>query len=205
VTILNGCDNPTDFDNGPCKFAPPESKFPIFRSCEECYFNLKFQNKEYFFAGNQLESGGGGPGWRPERNILVQSKYNSFLSFYLVSPSSDELLNNSIGVKSALLESSAISKLNDSPPPVSVSLGIYNYCKTFFEPVTGDISQSYHLITKTELIQSSFMGSIGGSIEQYQNHIYYCYGEIKATFVINGENQIVTATYKVKAEIWEKL
>jgi hypothetical protein len=40
VTILNGCDNPTDFDNGPCKFAPPESKFPIFRSCEECYFNI---------------------------------------------------------------------------------------------------------------------------------------------------------------------
>lgn len=206
LALFIRCENAPDFDEGPCKFAPPESNFPINeKSCKECFFNLKLNGKEYSFNGNQLEEGGGGPGWKPERNILVQSKYNPFLSFFLVSPISEESLNNSIGVKTPLLESSAISKLNVPPPSVSVSFGIYNYCNTFFEPVTGDINQSYHSTTKTELIESSFMGSIGGSAEQYQKHVYYCYGAINATFLINGEKQIATATYKVKVEIWEKL
>lgn len=204
-----GCDNTNDFDNGSCKFAPPESKFPVFPRafCNECYFNLKVNNKEYSFAGNQFETytTGVGLGWKPDRNILTGSTINSFFNFYFVSPPSDELLNSSIGLKTPLLEYSVINKLNETPPPVSVALGIYDYCKKFYEPITGDVTQSYHLVTKTELIQSYFMGSIGGSIEQYQKHIYYCYGELSATFLINAEKQVVTGTYKLKAEIWEKL
>lgn len=204
-----GCDNTIDFDKGPCKFAPPESKFPIFPAtyCTECYFNLKFSDKEYSFAGSQLEAGGpgAGPGWSPDRNIQVQNTWNSFLSFYLVSPSSDELLSNSIGVKTPRLKLDTLSKLISAPPSVSASFGIYNYCNDFFEPITGDVSQSYNQLTDIELMESYYVGSIDGSIEQYQNHFFYCYGEITATFVINGEKQLVTATYKVRAQIWEEL
>lgn len=206
LAVFVQCDNTPNFDKGPCKFAPPESNFTIFSgACEECFFNLIFDDKEYHFAGNQFEDEGGGPGWAPERNILVQSKHNAFLSFYLVSPASEELLNNSIGIKTPLLESASIANLDGPPPPVTASLGIFNYCKVFFEPITGDVNQSHHLITETEHIQSSYMGSIDGSIEKYQKHIYYCFGEIHSIFMINGEERSVVANYKIKMEIWEEL
>jgi hypothetical protein len=208
LLLLTGCTK-QNVDYGPCKFAPPESKFPVFPGayCNECYFNLNINNKEYSFAGNQFETytTGSGPGWEPERNILVGDAFNSFFNFYFVSPPSDELLNNSIGVITPLLESTAIARLNYSPPPVSVALGIYNYCEDFFEPVPGDVTQSYHQLTKAEFIESYYLGSIDGSIEEYQKHNFYCYGEINATFWIDGEMQSATASYKVKVEIWEKL
>lgn len=31
VLLLSGCDNDPIYDSGPCKFAPPESNFPIIQ------------------------------------------------------------------------------------------------------------------------------------------------------------------------------
>ncbi|HET7178519.1 MAG TPA: hypothetical protein VFI14_02285 [Chryseosolibacter sp.] len=130
---------------------------------------------------------------------------NVFFSFYLVSPPSDEALSNSINVKTPLLKVDTLSRLEDYPPPVSVSFGIANYCKDFFEPITDDINQSYHQLTDIKLIESYYVGSIEGSIGEYQKHIYYCHGNIHATFIINGDPELVTATYKLTADIYEKL
>ncbi len=202
-----GCDETIDADQGPCKFPPSESNFPVFSPyCTECFFILQFQGEEYSFDWNQINSGGpsDGPGWRPDRNILVQKTWNSFLSFYIVSPSSVEILYNSIGVKTPLLKVDTLSKLTSVPPPVSASFGIYNYCNDFFEP-TGNIDQSYHQLTGVELFQTGLIGPINGSSDDYLKHYYNCSGELKATFMINGEIQVVTAQYKVRVQIWEKL
>jgi hypothetical protein len=191
--LLIGCDNTIDFDNGPCKFAPPESNFPIISSCEECFFNLNFQDKEYSFPGNKIASNVSGD---------YSQMNNVFLSFYLVPPNSDEELNNSIDIKTPLLKVEAITKLNDSPPLVSVAFGIYNYCNDFFEPITDDVSQSFHQLTKVELVES-YPTEI--NFEPFQLFDFYLTGELQTTFIINGETQMVTAQYKVKSIIYEKL
>lgn len=123
---------------------------------------------------------------------------NVFLFFYLVPPDSDEELNTSINVKTPLLKVEAITKLNDSPTLVSSAFGIYNYCHEFFESVTGDISQSYNRLTKTELIESYPVGT-------EQLFFFYLIGELQVTLIINGEAQLVTAEYKVKSRFYEKL
>lgn len=188
--LFGGCDNDINYDKGPCKFAPPESNFPIIEaSCQECYFNLRFQGKEYLFPGNRISPAFGG-GWSQMTNV--------FLFFYLVPPDSDEELNTSINVKTPLLKVEAITKLNDSPTLVSSAFGIYNYCHEFFESVTGDISQSYNRLTKTELIESYPVGT-------EQLFFFYLIGELQVTLIINGEAQLVTAEYKVKSRFYEKL
>lgn len=187
---LIGCDNTIDYDNGPCKFAPPESNFPaIERSCEECYFNLRFQDKEYSFPGNKLSPGFGG-NWSQMTNV--------FLSFYLVPPNSDEELNASINVKTPLIKMETITNLSNSPRPslVTTSFGIYNYCNDFFQPVTDDISKSYHRLTKAELIETYQVGD-------EQLFFFYLIGEFETTFIINGDVQPVTAEYKVKSRFYE--
>ncbi len=202
-----GCDDTIDADQGPCKFPPSESNFPVFSSvaCEECYFNLQFEGKEYSFAGNQFEVGSGAPTNSSDTRIVYYQMHNAFLSFYLVSPPSDDELNNSINVKTPLLKETTLSNLSDHPPSVSASFGIKNYCQTFFEPITGSVSQSYNKLTAVELIDSYFVGNSEGSTEQYQLHIYYCYGELSGTFIIDGENQVITSNYKVRSFIYEKL
>lgn len=207
MTLIVGCDNTIDFDNGPCKFAPPESKFPVFPRayCEECYLNLQFKGKEYSFAGNQFEGGSSSPIANSNNRIVFLQMQNAFLSFYLVSPSSDEELNNSINVKTPLINVTTLSNLVDFPPSVSASLGINNYCENFFEPITDNVSQSYNKLTDIEFIESYFVGSSEGSTDQYQLHIYYCYGVVNATFLIDGEKQLVTSNYKIRSLIYEKL
>lgn len=191
LIVLNGCDNAVDFDKGPCKFAPPESNFPIIeQACKECFFNLKFQGKQYSFPGDRISPAFGGN---------LSQMYNVFFSFYLVPPDSDEELYNSVDIKSPLLRVEAITKLNTSRGPlVSTAFGIYNYCNDFFQPVTDDVSQSYHWLTKAELIESYSVGN-------EQLFFFYLIGELQATFTINGEVQIVTAEYKVKSRFYEKL
>lgn len=193
TTLFIRCDNSIDYDKGPCKFAPPESNFPVIASCDECFFNLKFQSKEYSFAGNKIASDGG--------SDYTQMK-NTFLAFYLDLPNSDERLKSSIDIKTPLVKVDATTKLNNSPPLVSTAFGIYNYCNDFFQPITDDISQSYHQLTKTELIES-YPAEINS--EPYQLFYFYLSGELNATFVINGDTQIVTAQYRVKSLFFEKL
>jgi len=191
-----GCDNPTDFDNGPCKFAPPESNFPVISlTWEECFFNLRFNGKEYSFPGNKISSPFGG-NWSQMTNV--------FLSFYLVPPNSDEAINSSVDIKTPLMKMVTITKLNDSPPLVSTAFGIYNYCNDFFEPITDDISKSHHQITDVKLIDS-YPTEINA--EPYQLFFFYLTGELQATSIINRETQLVTAEYKIKnlREIINKL
>jgi hypothetical protein len=190
VLLGFGCDNTTNFDNGFCKFAPPESNFPIIeRSCEECFFNLRFQDKEYSFLGNRISTGVGG-----DRSQMI----NVFLSFYLVPPDSDEELYSSLDTKTPLVKTEVITKSADSLPLVSTAFGIYNYCNDFFEPVTNDVSKSYHRLIKAELIQSYSLGT-------HQFFFFELTGEINATFIINGEAQLVTSQYKVQSQVYEKL
>lgn len=188
------CENTPEYDKGPCKFAPPESNFPIIpMTCEECYFNLTFQGKDYSFPGNKLSSPFGGD-WSQMTNV--------FLSFYLIPPDSDEELYNSIDVKTPLLKMETITQLNDSPLLVSTAFGIYNYCKVFFQPVTDDISQSYHQLTEVDLIES-YPTEINS--EPFQLFSFYLTGELHATIIIDGEAQVATAEYKVKSSVYEKL
>jgi len=195
VVLLGiGCDNTTNFDNGFCKFAPPESNFPIIeRSCEECYFNLKFQSKQYSFPGNRISPAFGG-NWSQMSNV--------FFFFYLTPPNSDEELNASINVKTPLMKVETITKTEISnltrPSFVSTAFGIYNYCNDFFQPETDDVDKSYHRLTKAELIQSYSVGN-------EQLFVFYLTGEFETTFIINGVAQIVTAEYKVQSRFYEKL
>ena len=186
------CDNTPDFDAGPCKFAPPDSKFPLVeQACEECYFNLRFQDKEYSFPGNRLSPAFCG-NWSQMTNV--------FLFFYLVPPDSDEELYSSIEIKTSLQQREAITKLDyeSRGPLVSTAFGIYNYCNNFFQPITDDLSQSYHQLTQAELIESYPVGD-------EQLFWFYLSGELHTTFIINGEAQLVTAHYKVKSRFYEKL
>ncbi|MBL7877979.1 MAG: hypothetical protein JNL53_20100 [Cyclobacteriaceae bacterium] len=191
--LFSGCDNNTEYDKGPCKFAPPESNFPIIeQSCKECFFNLKFQGKQYSFPGNRISPAFGGN---------LSQMYNVFFSFYLVPPNSDEELNAGINVKTPLMKMEIITKLSNTPRPslVSTAFGIYNYCNEFFQPVTDDVVKSYHRLTKAELIETYPVGN------NEQLFFFYLTGEFETTFIINGEAQPVTAEYKVKSRFYEKL
>lgn len=77
-----------------------------------------------------------------------------------------------------------------------------NYCNDFFQPITENISQSHHQLTKVELIES-YPTEVNS--ESFQLFSFYLTGEIQATFIINGESQLVTAEYKVKSRFYEKL
>ena len=194
VYLLAGCSKGDDFGQEPCPFAPLDSNFPeIETRCDDCFFNLNFQDGAYQFSGNQIEL---------DVYSYYSLSYNALLSFYLVSPSSVEHLNQGMNVKTPLLEIDAIDNLTVEPPAVTVAFGIYNYCKDFFQPVTNDVSQSYHQLIGTELIES-YPTELDN--EPYQISFYYLTGELQATFNINGVKEIVTAEYKVKCQIYEKL
>jgi hypothetical protein len=196
LTLLSSACENNNYDNGPCKFAPPESNFPIIeQSCKECYFNLKLQGKQYSFPGNRIDSGSGG-NWSQMTNV--------FLFFYLVPPNSDEELYASIDVKTPLMKVETITEISyltrpTRPSFVSTAFGIYNYCNDFFQPVTDDVGQSFHRLTKAELIETYPVGN------NEQLFFFYLTGEFETTFIINGEAQPVTAEYKVKSRFYEKL
>ena len=189
------CNDDNSYDTGPCKFAPPESNFPIIeRSCEECYFNLKFQGKQYSFPGNRISPAFGG-NWSQMSNV--------FFFFYLTPPNSDEELNASIDIKTPLMKVETITKTEVSnltrPSFVSTAFGIYNYCNDFFQPVTDDLVKSFHRLIKAELIETYSTGN------NEQVFYYYLTGEFETTFIINGEAQSVTAEYKVQSRFYEIL
>lgn len=190
------CDNTPNFDTGPCKFAPPDSNFPfIDQSCEECYFNLSFGDKEYLFPGNKIS---------PSFGFDHSQMSNVFFAFYLDQPDSDEGLSGSIDVKTPLVKVEDITKSIASPPPlVSTAFGIYNYCKDFFEPIPYDISQSYHRLTRTELFFESDPFEIDS--ELYKISYYYLNGELHATFNFNGVTEMIRAEYKVKCFVYQKI
>ncbi|HMR56910.1 MAG TPA: hypothetical protein PKC10_06295 [Cyclobacteriaceae bacterium] len=195
LAVFVQCDNTPDFDKGPCKFAPPESNFPLTPGtfCEECYFNFEFQDREYSFTGNKLESSYVGD---------YSKMWNVFFDFYLDLPDSDEELNGSIDVKTPLVEIESITKSIETPPVVSTAFGIYNYCKDLFEPVPYDINQSFNRLIKAELIES-YPAEINS--EPHQSFLYYLNGELQATFNLNGETEVITAEYKVRCVVYEKL
>lgn len=195
LTILFlSCDSTPNFDTGPCKFAPSDSNFPfIEKSCEECYFNLRFQDKEYFFPGNRISPSFGGD---------YSKMWNVFFEFYLDPPDSDEALYSSIDVKTPLMKREVIINGISSPPLVSSAFGIYNYCNNFFEPITDDISQSYHRLTKAELIESY---PVEIDSEPYQLFVFCLNGELQATIIVNGNTQLVTAEYQLKSFVYKKL
>jgi len=194
VTLLVQCDNTTDFDKGPCKFAPPESNFPLVdQSCTECYFNLSFQGSRYVFQGNKIFPSFGGD---------YSKMRNAFFDFYLDSPDSDEELNASIDVKTPIVKVENITKSTGTPPVVSTAFGIYNYCNDFFQPITDDVNRSFHRLTKSELIESY---TVKIDSEPHQLFIFYLTGEIHATIIINDETQVITAEYQLKSFIFEKL
>jgi len=191
--LLSGCGNQT-IDYGPCKFAPPDSKFTSFSGvCEECYFNLQFRDGVYSFIGKQLHSEAGGD---------YSHTYNAVLSFYLDSPKSNLELVNSVGVKKPLQKVSVLSKSGNTPEPVSAAFGIYNYCNEFFEPITDNVNQSYHRLTSIELIDS-YPAEINS--EPIQFYYYYCVGELNATIIIDGKAETIIGSYRLKMEIYEKL
>lgn len=194
ATFFVRCDNTIDYDKGPCRFAPPESNFAIIeKSCAECFFNLNFQGKQYSFPGNRISPSFGGD---------YSKMGNVFFDFYLDPPDSEVELNGSIDVQTPLVKVENITKSIGSPPVVSTAFGIYNYCKDFFQPITDDISLSFHRLTKSELIESY---PVEIDSEPYQLFIFYLNGELQATININGDTQLVTAEYQLKSFVYEKL
>lgn len=91
---------------------------------------------------------------------------------------------------------------DSSPSVVSVAMGIYNYCKDFFEPITGNVSQSWHRLIDVELIESH---PVELDSEPHQLNRFYSYGELEMTFLINSELQEASASYKIQTVIFEKL
>jgi hypothetical protein len=180
--LLIGCNDSNSFEDGrPCGFAPAESNFPLVQStfCEECYMNINFKENKYSFDGNQF-------GTFPAGDFSQMQ--NPFFSFYLFSPNSVEELNNSIGQITSLTSVQTLTKLDESPGLPSVAFGIYNYCDNFFEALTSDVSKSKHELKSIENVNSNF---------------FYCIGEISATLIVNGEEQMVTAAYKILVRVGE--
>ncbi len=195
LAVFVQCDNTLVFDKGLCKFAPPESNFPMIPGtfCEECFFNFTFEGKEYSFLGNKIESSYTGD---------YSKTWNVVFDFYLDPPDSDEELNGSIDIKTPLVKVENITKSIGSPPVVSTAFGIYNYCNDFFQPITDDISLSFHRLTKIELIESY---PVEIDSEPHQSFFYYLIGELQLTIDINGKTEVITAEYKVRCGVYEKL
>lgn len=197
LAICTSCGQTDDIDYGPCKFAPAESKFPVVPTafCEECYFELQVFGKQYSFTGNQfLES----PPWE------INTISNAFLQFSIVVPVSMDSLNLGLGNTTPLLNWDSLPYSRTSSPPVSASFGIFNYCKDYFEPISN-INQSYHRLTHIDMIESYFVERVEANGDDYQFNRFYAYGELKATFNINGEIQVATGTYKIQIIVFEKI
>lgn len=204
LILIFGCDQATDSDQKPCAFAPPESQFPIFPStdCSDCTLNLQFQGKEYSFNGNQFDAGSDSPIRQSDKKIVYGYFQNSFLSLYLISPSSVESLYNSVNINTPLLPVDTINKLVEHPTPVSAAFGIYDYCNNFFEPITNNVSKSFNQLTRVELIET-YQAQI--NFELYQNSLFSISGHLKAPTMIEGKAEVITVTYEAQIEILEKL
>jgi|AntRauTorcE11898_2_1112593.scaffolds.fasta_scaffold02577_5 hypothetical protein len=198
LLVMAGCNNSLDVSQVPCPFPPGESNFPVFPEpgvfCKECYFNIEFRGEEYSFEGNQLKTSWTG----------LSEAHNSFFSFYFAPPTSVNELYDSISVKTPLLKLYTVlySDPENSPPAGTAEFGMYNYCKDLFEPIIGDVSQSWHQLIELELIESYPVERDDGP---HQLNIFYFYGELEMTFLINGDLQDAIATYKLQGSIEEKL
>lgn len=204
--LLTGCSHATEYSRGPCPFPPADSNFPVIPNaydCDGCYFTIEFRGEKYSFAENQFQRTPSRPvGHSSNTTILAGRAWNSFLSFFLVAPSSVEEFYNSIGVRAPLLKVDTVSKgnLNSFPPAASAAFGIYDYCEDLFEPITGDVSQSWHQLSEVELIESY---PVERDSEPYQLNRFYSYGELEMTFIINNELQEATASYKIQIIMYE--
>lgn len=83
------------------------------------------------------------------------------------------------------------------PPPTTVALRLFNYCNDIFEANNTSINQSFHRLTKVELIESYRVGS-------YLLSFFYCYGEIESPYMMNGQPELIKATYKIRVEVYER-
>lgn len=195
---LSGCEDTSKASQEPCPFPPAESNFPVFPEpsafCKECFFNIEFLEQEYTFEGNQLEISWTG----------LSEAHNSFFSFYFAPPSTLDDLYNNIGVSMPFLQLyTLLSSNSDSNFSAGTTeLGIYNYCKDLFEPITGDVNQSYHQITQVELIESY---PVEIDSIQHKLSIFYFYGELTMTFIVNDEVKEAKANYKLLGSIEEKI
>ena len=87
-------------------------------------------------------------------------------------------------------------------PNATVTFGIFDYCREFFQPITNDVERSSHELTGIELIESY---PVEVYYEPYQLSYFYCTGNLNMTFLINDQVSLATGRYKIKVEIWEKL
>jgi hypothetical protein len=208
ICLVYGCNNAIDLDKIPCQFAPATSTFPVVSSfCDECFFNLEIDGNEYSFEGNQIDTGPSLPSWFPENSNLTTETRNSLISFFFVSPSTMESLNNSIGVKQPLL---TLDEFNDlafnAPTLVTTSFGIFNYCKDYYEAF-GTTNESFHELTGVEIIESGTfnIGQTEFDREPYQVTRFYATGRLRSIFDFNGETMVVTGVYRIQAKVRERL
>ena len=61
------------------------------------------------------------------------------------------------------------------------------------------------MLTHTDLLESYFVGNNVGNADDYQFNRFYAYGELKATFNIDGEIQVATGKYKIQLIVYEKI
>ena len=204
LLIIFGCEDPVDVKYGPCEFPSAKTKFQTFNYwCKDCFVELDLFNQQYRFNGNQFESAGAAANWNPpELPYLVRSTQNSFFNLNFVSPLTVQDLRSGLGNKTALLRTDSLSKLTGQIPNATVTFGIFDYCREFFQPITNDVERSSHELTGIELIESY---PVEVYYEPYQLSYFYCTGNLNMTFLINDQVSLATGRYKIKVEIWEKL
>jgi hypothetical protein len=205
VLLIFGCEDKINANYGPCKFPSAQSKFPELKYawCKDCFVELNFQDQQYRFNGNQIETIPSAANWNPpELPYLVRLTRNSFFELNFISPLTVQELSNAVGNKTALLKTDTLSKLTGEIPPASVLFGVFDYCREFHQPVAYDITSSSHELTGIELIESY---PVEVNYEPYQLSYFYCTGKLNMTFLINGNTEPATAQYNIQVEVYEKL
>jgi hypothetical protein len=205
VVLITACEDKIDANYGPCKFPSAQSKFPELKYawCKDCFVELDFQNQQYRFNGNQIETTSSAANWNPpELPYLVRLTRNSFFALNFISPLTVQDLFNAVGNKTALLKTDTLSKLTGEIPPASVLFGVFDYCREFHQPLAQDITRSSHELTGIELIESY---TVEVNYQPYQLSYFYCTGTLNMTFLINGNTEPAAAQYKIQVEVYEKL
>lgn len=194
---LAGCQEAT-FETG-CSFAPPTSKWPAVDcttcnwSCINCFMNISFMDQAYAFSAEQINRE---PGCDLDGNECMRLReYYSTPLFqnWQVVPESLDQLQQWTGLKMPLQSFDVFDPLD--PTPTS-SLRLLNYCEDRFEIAPGqNLEESYNLID--QFVKSDSGRYLVNDIPFDWWQVDY-HGTLRATFLINGQPEPLTAEYQLR-------
>jgi hypothetical protein len=184
-----GCSDTIKIDPDPCRFAPPQSKFPVlnndYYSCTECFLSITIRKDIYRFEGNQVGKSlffGDFEFYNPGLFMMIMKR-----------PKDARALLDSKGQYVNFVTADELRNKEDVKP-LATFLQLEDYCEkryslvTTVDPFSG--KDLYHRIldVKVAAINTQSQGYLGD---------FYITGEFVSYINVEGEELPVNGNYKL--------